>query len=160
MERGLRKRIVSESLERSIGGEPGWIDLVDAAEVEITSEDPERPIDGALVVPTEAGWRAAGPGPQVLRILFDTPRTISRLYLHFEESAIERTQEFSLAWGASTDALDEIVRQQWTFSPQGSTHEIEDYRPTPREVAVVELKIVPDVSGGAAHATLERFRLA
>ena len=156
----LRKRIVNERLERSIGGEPGWLDLTDVAEVAVSSEDPERPIEHALVSPFETGWRASGPGPQIVRILFDAPRTIHRLYLHFEESAVERTQEFTLAWGDSAEGpLDEIVRQQWNFSPTGSSHQIEDYRPTPREVSVVELRIVPDVSGGEARASLEQFRL-
>jgi hypothetical protein len=52
-----------------------------------------------------------------------------------------------------------VVRQQWTFSPQGSTQEVEDYRVTLDDVVVLELAIIPDVSNGGAHASLHRLRI-
>ena len=50
-----------------------------------------------------------------------------RIWLRFVETATERTQEFTLRYrelGGS--AVKEIVRQQWNFSPAGSTAETED----------------------------------
>ena len=156
----LRKRIVSQGMEPPLGGQPEWFDLAGLAEVEVTSEVPEHPIDHALVPRHEVGWRADGPGPQRVRILFDEPQTVRRIYLHFLEDQVERTQEFVLRWAETRDGqAEEIVRQRWNFAPSGSTHEIEDYRPSPRTVAYVELEIVPDVSGGDARASLEQLRL-
>ena len=54
----------------------------------------------------------------------------------------------------------EIVRQQWNFSKPRSTREIEDYRVELSDVTVLELTIVPNVSGGAARASLKSFRLS
>ncbi len=54
----------------------------------------------------------------------------------------------------------EILRQQYTFSPQGMTHEVEEYVVNLDGVSVLELKIVPDISGGDAHASLTQMRLA
>jgi hypothetical protein len=53
----------------------------------------------------------------------------------------------------------EIVRQQWTFSPGGSTHETEDYR-VDLWVTVLELTISPHISGGEARASLAELRIA
>ena len=39
-----------------------WQKLQDDVEVELTSEDPERPIEGALLEDGSGGWRAGGPG--------------------------------------------------------------------------------------------------
>jgi hypothetical protein len=66
--------------------------------------------------------------PQVIRVLFDQPRQLRRIWLHFAESAIKRTQEFVLRWGTTAgQPTREVIRQQWTFNPGGSTHETEDY---------------------------------
>jgi hypothetical protein len=54
----------------------------------------------------------------------------------------------------------EIVRQQYTFSPPGTTEEIEDYRIDLKNVAEIELKIVPDISGDTARASLAQLSLA
>ena len=49
--------------------------------------------------------------------------------------------------------------QQWTFSPGGSTEEVEDYRVTLDDVVVLELAINPDISKSGAHASLFRLRI-
>jgi hypothetical protein len=54
--------------------------------------------------------------------------------------------------------LREVNRQQWTFSPQGSTEEVEDYRVTLDDVVVLELAIIPD-TGNGVHASLVRLRV-
>ena len=56
--------------------------------------------------------------------------------------------------------LHEIVRQQWNFSPHGATRQTEDHRVDLTGVTVLELSIVPDISGGTAHASLAQLRLA
>jgi len=53
----------------------------------------------------------------------------------------------------------EILRQQFTFSPPGTTREVEDYTVDLNGVTALELTIVPDLSGGNARASLISLRL-
>ena len=57
-------------------------------------------------------------------------------------------------------SLRDVVRQQWNFTPAGSAREAEDYRVDLSDVTALELTIVPDVSGGAARASLAQWRIA
>ena len=51
-----------------------------------------------------------------------------QIQLHFLEPAFDRLQEFTVRWLAADGGQSkEIVRQQWNFSPAGSTTELEDY---------------------------------
>jgi hypothetical protein len=54
----------------------------------------------------------------------------------------------------------EIVRQQWNFNPQGSTSQIEDYQVNLSNVAVLELRIRPELNAGRGIASLARWRIA
>ena len=54
----------------------------------------------------------------------------------------------------------EIVRQQWNFSPPETVRETEDYTVDLSDVTVLELRILPDKSGGEARASLASLRLA
>jgi hypothetical protein len=90
------------------------------ASVELTSEDPNSPIEFALTAGGGRSWRAGRPGEQVIRSVFDNPLRLRRIWLEFSERDVQRTQEFSLSWSPQRDEpLREIVRQQWNFSPQG-----------------------------------------
>ena len=72
-----------------------------------------------------------------------------------------RTQEFVLRASSNPGGpFQEIVRQQWNFSAPTSTREIEEYRVELSDVTVLELTIVPNVSGGAARASLKSLRLS
>ncbi len=72
-----------------------------------------------------------------------------------------RTQEFVLRASSNPGGpFREIVRQQWNFSAPTSTREIEDYRVELSEVTLLELTIVPNISGGAARASLKSLRLS
>jgi hypothetical protein len=59
-----------------------------------------------------------------------------------------------------TGPYREILRQQYHFSPPGTTHELEDYSVELDDVLALELAIDPEISGGGACATLAEFRLA
>ena len=138
-----------------------WLDLERNARVEVTSEDPSGPIDGALMSGGEPGWRAGGPGPQTIRLLFDNPQRVRRVDLLFVEPEVTRTQEFVLRWSPDGGrSYRDVVRQQWNFSGGGSVREAEDYRVELHGVTALELEIVPDVSGGDARASLVRWRVA
>src|ERR1700722_6397011 len=157
----MRKRIGTETPEAPPGGAEQWLDLNSVAEVEVTSEDPAHPIEHALTPGHDGGWRAAGPGEQTIRLLFDAPQRIRRIQLLFIESQVERAQEFALGWGAGEGQPPrEIVRQQYHFSPSGAVRELEDYRVELDGVQSLELRITPDTSRGPARASLEQLRLA
>ncbi len=86
---GIRKRIVNQTRE-GLAEVPVWLPVEKLARVEVTSEDPDYPIDHALLSEHPQGWRASDPGPQTIRLVFDQPQTIRRIYLHFEEAERER----------------------------------------------------------------------
>jgi hypothetical protein len=62
------------------------------------------------------------------------------------------------------DDLQEVVRQQWNFSPGGTTEELEDYRVELDGVNALDLRIDPDRSHDPKQsrhiASLQRLRLA
>jgi hypothetical protein len=157
----MRKSIIAPGGQDAPIPDDEWLDLERLARVEITSEDPRYPIESAFAPEGPSGWRAGGPGLQVIRLVFDEPRPVRRIWLHFTEPSVARTQEFVLRWAtADCQPPREVVRQQWVFHPKGSTHETEDYRVDLAGVAVLELAITPDVSGGDAQASLAEMRVA
>ena len=157
----MRKRIIPPVQQDTSPPGEDWLDLERVAQLEITSEDPEHPIEAALLSGRGTGWRAAGPGEQTIRLIFEHPQRLRRIWLHFVEPVTERTQEFVLRWSSDGgQSFREIVRQQWNFSPQGTTDETEDYRVDLSRITVLELKIIPDISGGDARASLAQLRLA
>ncbi len=159
----MRTRIVGPHHTRQGGqAEERWLDLEQIATVEVTSEDPSFPIEYALGSNDDGpGWRASQTGEQQIRIIFDRPVTVHRMELRFQEADCERTQEFVLRWSSeSGGSTKEIVRQQWNFSPTGSTIEIEHYVVDLDAVTVLELAIRPDLHRQEAIATLASWRLA
>ena len=58
------------------------------------------------------------------------------------------------------NSFREIVRQQWNFSPPATIREIEEYQVELTNATVLELIIVPDMSGGATRASLKNWRLS
>jgi hypothetical protein len=162
----MRKRIIDQSTEYASMPREGWsnqpwLNVEHFAQVEVTSEDPSHPIEAALVPATGSGWRAAQPGRQTVRLIFDEPQTIKRVRLLFQEDDQERRQEFVLRWSADGGkSYREIVRQQYNFSPPGTTRECEDYTVQLNALTTLELTIIPDVSGQPVRASLAELRLA
>jgi len=157
----MRKRIIIQHPQRFSSDEQRWLDLPHLARVELTSEDSAYPIEAALFPGAESGWRAAQFGAQTIRLLFDEPQDVRRIQLLFQEDHETRTQEFLLRCSQTMhSSYQEIVRQQYHFSPPGTTREFEDYAVDLAEVTVLELNIVPDISGGEAHASVAQFRIA
>ncbi len=156
----MRKRQVNHEGQAASPTEPQWLDLERLAQVEITSEAAAHPIESTLLPDAGTGWQAAEPGKQIIRLLFDTPIRLNRIRLVFDAAHHVRTQEFTLRWSADGGrAYQELVRQQYNFSPPDSTREIEDYTVHLDQVTTLELTIVPDISGGTAHASLARLQI-
>ena len=144
----MRKRIIGHGPREVAAAEPVWLDLERLAQVEITSEDVGYPIEAGLIPGAGSGWRAVQPGEQTIRLLFDEPLRLKRIRLVFPEDEQERTQEFVLGWSPDGgQSYREIVRQQYNFSPPDAVVG-SNTRPRSRRVTALELKIVPDISGG------------
>ncbi len=157
----MRKRLISPTLETVRSRTEGWLDVERAATVEITSEEKEFPVESAFASGEAQGWRAAEAGPQTIRLVFDRPHELKRISLVFEESETTRTQEFVLRWSSDGgNSFREIVRQQWNFSPPETTREVEEYQVELSGITVLELTIVPNISGGTARASLKSLRLS
>lgn len=157
----MRKRAIGPVSVANSTVRSRWIEIDKDARVEVTSEDAAYPIESPLRVDGRAAWRAAEPGAQTIRIIFDAPRRIYRLWLVFEEREIARTQEFVLRWSPDGgQTYHDIVRQQFTFAPPGTTREVEDYAVQLEGVTAVELAIVPEIAGGAPRASLSEWLLA
>lgn len=158
----MRKTMISPSPENIPSSGLNFLDLDQLALVEFTSECPEHPVESALRLTEEsgAGWRAASSGEQTLRVVFDQPCAIERIFLEFDEQQQPRTQEFVLLGLMDNEsAYREILRQQYHFSPPNTTQEIEHYEVKLNRLKALELRIIPDIGGGDACATLKKLRL-
>ncbi len=142
----MRKRLITPTPETARSRGEGWLDVERAAIVEVTSEEKDYPVESAFVSGQARGWRAAAPGSQTIRLVFDQPQS---------------TQEFVLRWSPDGgSSSEEIVRQQWNFSPPETTREVEEYQVELSNVTALELIVVPNMSGGAARASLKNLRLS
>jgi hypothetical protein len=160
----MRKIIINPKKASNIPSpELNFLDLEPIAQLELTSEAQEYPAESALLLSEDAstGWQAACAGEQTIRILFDQPQSIEHIFLVFDEQEKSRTQEFVLLWLMDKeDSYREILRQQYHFSPPNTTREIEHYEVCLTHLKALELKIIPDITGGDACAKLKQLRLA
>ena len=153
----MRKRIIDTELQQVTSTAQTWLDVEHLAQVEVSSEAVDFPIESALVADSTTGWRAAATGEQVIRLLFDSPQKLSCIRLKFVDETQQRTQEFVLKWSSDGGKTwHDIVRQQYHFSPPDTVCELEDYRVKLNSVTTLELRITPEISGGA-YATLAQM---
>jgi hypothetical protein len=157
----MRKRLITPTPESIRTHGESWLDVEGQAVVEVTSEDKNYPVESAFVSGDAQGWRAAAPGSQTIRLVFDRPQRLRCISLVFEESETARTQEFVLRWSPDGgNSVKEIVRQQWNFSPPDSVREVEEYQVELSAVTILELIINPNISGGVVRASLKNLRLS
>ncbi len=153
----LRKQIIGTPPEGA-APTPDEIHIAAVATVLITSEAPAHPIDHAFDEhrgPGGTRWIAGEPGEQTLILAFDRPQAIRRVALEVEEPEAARTQELQLA--VSSDGgqtYREQLRQEYTFSPRGSTFEREDWAVPVEGVTHLRLTIRPDKGGTPCRATI------
>ena len=158
----MRKQLVGQAAQASSKvQDEKWLDLNELAHVDLTSEDEAHPIENALTTGDSAdGWRASTLGPQTIRIHFDKPQAVRLVHVRFVEKEQERAQEFLLSYLRSGEPKREIVRQQWTFSRNGSSEQVENYHVNLTDVVTVELVIDPDRGLNRTPATLAELRIA
>jgi hypothetical protein len=156
----MRKALISAIETSSDRSEAGsWLEIEKIATAELSSEDPQNPFERALSVDTAGGWIASDPGPQLIRLRFDSPQSIKRIHLQFQEGHVDRSQEIALFATSSGSPRKQLVRQQWAFSPGGSTTEVEDYRFDLKDVIVLELEIDPGRHDKEVFASLQCIRI-
>ena len=155
----MQKTILEHNHHPATPSSNEWFGVEAIAGIAVTSEAPDAPVENVLYPDRETGWRAGEPGPQIMQITFLGPTNIKRIQLVFRESEFARMQEFRLRCTLAGGQRREVIRQQWTFSPQGSTEEVEDYRVTLDDVVVLELAIIPDIGNRGVHASLIRLRV-
>ena len=79
----MRKRVITPTAETIRTRGEGWLDVERAAVVEVTSEDKVFPVGSAFVSGGAPGWRAAAPGSQTIRLIFDHPQRLKHISLIF-----------------------------------------------------------------------------
>ncbi|NOT83813.1 MAG: hypothetical protein HOP02_03325 [Methylococcaceae bacterium] len=157
----MRKTIITQhqSVLTTIPCSPACLDLEQLAQLEISSEAPDYPIEAAFLSNSESGWRAAFSGEQIIRVIFDQPLTIKRIRLVFNEQHCSRTQEFVLRWTTGNGVVNEIIRQQYHFSPPDTISEMEDYAVNLPQLKMLELTLNPDINNDQAFASLKNLKL-
>ena len=88
-------------------------------------------------------------------LAFDSPQAIRRVALEVEEPEEDRTQELQLA--ISTDGgrtYRELLRQEYNFSPPGTTFEREDWAVETDAVTHLRFVIKPDKGSKPCRATI------
>jgi hypothetical protein len=159
----LRKQIVPNQF-RGPAPLEGELQIADVAMVQVTSEEAEHPIDHAFDRkrgPGATRWVAGAPGQQSVTLLFDRPQTIRQIEIEVEELAVDRTQELALSISADGGrTYRELIRQEFNFSPPGTSFERELWSVSADAVTHLRLDIKPDKGGRIGRATLTSFAVA
>ena len=152
----LSKYIVSRDHEPLC--EAGEIPITAIATVFLNSEAIDHPVDYAFDNhrgPGGTRWVAQERGKQTIIVAFDSPQTIREVTLEIEERLNSRTQLLELSvsknWGESYRT---VRQQEYTFSPRGSTFELEKWAIDEGDITHVRLSIKPDKGGKECHASL------
>lgn len=152
--RVLRKILIgesaaSESLAPALTHE---LDLRACAEVRISSEQTEHPIEHLFDGSAGQGasrWvagRADRPGTIVL--IFDAPTDISHCAFEAEERELARTQQVIAEYlPGSGDAYRQCFIQEFNFSPDGATYQRELIELNLRAVRRFRFTVLADKSG-------------
>jgi hypothetical protein len=158
----LRKQILTIH-PKAVDHRTAEKDVAALATVFVTSEDPNHPIDDVFDDhrgPGGSRWIAERPGEQTLILAFDTPQTLRKVLVEIEETDVSRTQELDVS--VSDDggqSYRELVRQEYNFSPPGTTLEREEWSIRAEGISHIRLRIKPDKGGKSCRATLTTLAL-
>lgn len=138
--------------------DPDAKDIAALATVLVTSESPDHPVDRLFDGRNGRGgtrWLASASGEQTLILAFDSPQTIRDVSLEVEELQTSRTQVLTLALSQDGGrSYREILRQEFVFSPPGTTFERESWRVPADGVTHLRVVIQPEKGGAPCRATL------
>ena len=148
MSEKLRKKIIPSRTVTNLPGSANTLDIIQNTEVIVTSESADFPLDNIVDRSTGSGstqWVAETCGLQTLFFKFDTPQNISRIVYEIEEHEVARTQEVSLEVSTDSGAhFREILRQEYNFSPDGSTFQREELNLDLPQTTDLKMIIKPD----------------
>jgi hypothetical protein len=153
----LRKHILKD-LPGARVSTPDVKDIPTLATVFVTSEAPGHPIDHVFDSrrgPGGTRWIAAADGEQTVIVAFDTPQTIREIAVETEEPTASRTQVLCLSLSEDGgETYRERLRQEFTFSPPGTTFEREEWSVPAERVTHLRVVIQPDKGNAPRRATL------
>lgn len=131
-----------------------WLDLETRASVTITAR-------GERLARARSLWSAACPGEQMIEIRFHHPTPVRRLRVITTEAEQSRTQEMTVSVSLHRgERHHHVLRQQFNFSPDGATEDVEEYTLELEGVSVIQLRIVPSIDGRPATARVSELRVA
>jgi hypothetical protein len=157
----LRKHIIPTAPHAAASGtglKPDGLHVPALATVLVTSESPDHPVDHLFDGhdgPGGTRWVASVDGEQALILAFDTPQTIREVAVETEELYASRTQVLTLSLSQDEGrTYREILRQEFNFSPPGTTFERERWSVAGARVTHLRVAIQPDKGGAPCRATL------
>lgn len=159
----MRKRILETAEVERPGPRPNELDIQNIATALVSSESTTNPIEHAFDGhrgPGASRWIAATGGEQTLILEFDAPQQIRRILLEVEETEVARTQELTIS--VSTDGgqrYRELLRQEYNFSPSGTSFEREEWPVEVNGVTHLRLWIKPEKGGAPYLATITTLAL-
>ncbi len=159
----MRKKILEQEPTQQPIFESGEVNVAEIATALITSEAADHPIEHAFDThrgPGGTRWVAADPGEQTLILAFDTPQTVRQISVEVEETQVSRTQVLVLSVSIDQGkTYQELRRQEYSFSPSGSTFEREVWSVEIQGMTHLRLSIMPDKGGQPCQASLTSFIL-
>lgn len=143
-----------QGIRRSETTDAQWLDLDLVADVAVIA-------GGRRVARVPGFWTAESPGEQMIEIRFHRRTPVRRLRLVSTEVTESRTQELTI-WVSlrGGERHREVVRQQFNFSPNGATEEVEEYALQLDDVSTIQLRIVPSIDGRPTVACVSDLRVA
>ena len=162
----IRKRHLTELNMGGIGRETVAgleLDLTTGTTVYYSSEDQAHPIEHMFDGCSGRGgtrWVAAQRDTTEQLVLeFNEPLDISRIEFEVEELQFERTQQVSAEYSVDGGAtFHRSFVQEYTFSPDGATYQLESLAVKLRGVMQLRLTVVPN-KGGSGAASVTSLRL-
>jgi len=129
----------------------------------VTSESHDHPVDHAFDGrrgPGASRWVPAAEGEQTLVVAFDTPQELRHIRLEVEEREVPRQQEVEVAVSQDGGQSYRVLRrQEYNFSPPGTTFEAEDWDVAEQGVTHLRLKIKPDKGSRPCRASITSLSL-
>lgn len=131
-----------------------WLELDAVADVTIVA-------GGRRVARVPGLWSADSPGEQMIEIRFHHRTPVRRLRVVSSERNESRTQEMTI-WISlrGGEQHRELLRQQFSFSPNGVTEKVEEYALQLEDVSSIQLRIVPSINGRPAVARVSELHVA
>ena len=131
-----------------------WLDLAVVADVAVM-------VGGRRESRVPGLWSADRPGEQTIEIRFHDRTPVRRLRVVSSEVEQSRTQQMTI-WVSlrGGEQHREVLRQQFSFGPNGATEKVDEYALHLEDVSSIQLRIVPSIDGRPAVARVSELLVA